>query len=88
MAMPNQQLQGRTAVQPNTLSGEAEPNTLSSMRDATTGRQAGGWTTQARQRAAAGTRRAAAPRPGLPLVRLAGWVLIIIVILVILGQGR
>ena len=76
MVTPNQRTPGRTVVEPNTLTGEAEPNTLSSM----TGRPATGRGAPRRPQAASAPRTVPSP-----LLRLMSWVLILIVAFVILS---
>ena len=94
MAQPTQRSGGKPSVQPNTLSGEAEPNTLSTMRAAplsgrsasASGRQAPAWTTP-RRPAASGPRSATGPMPGRAMLRLAAWIVFIVVFLMILSQS-
>lgn len=76
----------RTEVQPNTLTGEAEPNTLSSMA----GRPASGWTQGGGQGPAGRPRPGAAPRSmSSPVLRLVSWVVLLIVAFAILSElGR
>jgi hypothetical protein len=76
MATPTQRTQGRSTVQPNTLSGQTEPNTLSTM----TGRSAPAGSRPPRPRAAP-TRRTGA---GAAL-RLMSWVIFLAVAFVLLS---
>jgi hypothetical protein len=90
MAMPNQRTPGRAVVQPNTLSGQTQPNTLSTM----TGRsapgrravaQASGWRVPA-----AGTPAAGGSRPGSSVMaRVISWVIFLAVAYFLLyAMGR
>ena len=81
--MGRQRTPPRAEVLPNTLSGEAQPNTLSTMP----GKPASGWTTggaqpPSRQRTSAGQQPG---RPPNPLLRVFSWVLLLIIALAILS---
>jgi hypothetical protein len=77
--MWNQRTPGKSEVLPNTLSGEAEPNTLSTMAPTP------GTTRTATQRA----RATSAPRSvPSPVLRIVSWVLLLIVAFAIISLLR
>ena len=82
--MGRQRTQPRAEVLPNTLSGEAQPNTLSTMP----GKPAVGWTAGGGQQPSTRQRPSASRQPGSapnPLLRVFSWVLLLIIALAILS---